>query len=43
MRLLYEEREAILRAQLAQAADEDFELFEAYSKEDVDEPCSRDQ
>jgi hypothetical protein len=37
MKLPVEERNAILQAQLAQAADEDFEMFEAYSEEDLDE------
>ncbi len=36
MQLPLEERNAILRAQLALAADEDFEDFEAYSEEDLD-------
>lgn len=36
MRLPFEQREAILRAQLALAVDEDFEDFEAYSEEDLD-------
>jgi hypothetical protein len=36
MRLPIEERNAILQAQLAQASDEDFETFEAYSEEDLD-------
>lgn len=30
------EHDAILRAQLERAADEDFETFEAYSEEDLD-------
>ena len=37
MRLPIEERNAILQAQLAQAADEDFETFEACSEEDLDD------
>jgi hypothetical protein len=37
MRLPVEERNAILQVQLAQAADEDFEMFEAYSEEDLDD------
>ena len=37
MRLPLEERNAILQAQVAQAADEDFETFEAYSEEDLDD------
>jgi hypothetical protein len=37
MRLPFEERNAILQAQLAQAVDEDFETFEAYSEEDLDD------
>jgi hypothetical protein len=36
MRLPPAQREAILRAQLEMAANEDFELFEAYSEEDLD-------
>jgi hypothetical protein len=37
MRLPVEERNAILQMQLAQAADEDFESFEAYSEENLDD------
>ncbi len=37
MRLPVEERNAILQGQLAQAADEDFEMFEAYSEENLDD------
>ncbi len=37
MRLPVEERTAILQAQLAQAAKDDFEAFEAYSEEDLDD------
>ena len=37
MQLPIEERNAILQAQLAQAADEDFESFEAYSEENLDD------
>ncbi len=37
MRLPFEERNAILQGQLAQAADEDFEMFEAYSEENLDD------
>ncbi len=37
MRLPIEERNAILQAQLAQAADEDFETFEAYTEENLDD------
>jgi hypothetical protein len=37
MQLPFEERNAILQAQLAQAVDEDFETFEAYSEEYLDD------
>ncbi len=37
MRLPVEERNAILQGQLVQAADEDFEMFEAYSEENLDD------
>ncbi len=36
MQLPLVQREVILRAQLELAANEDFELFEAYSEEDLD-------
>lgn len=36
MRLPPTQRETILRAQLEMAENEDFELFEAYSEEDLD-------
>jgi hypothetical protein len=36
MRLPVAERNAILQAQLAQSAEEDFETFEAYSEENLD-------
>jgi len=37
MRLPYEERNAILQAQLTQATEENFEIFEAYSEENLDD------
>jgi hypothetical protein len=37
MRLPVEKRNAILLAQLAQAAEEDFESFEAYSEENIND------
>jgi predicted XRE-type DNA-binding protein len=36
MQMPIHERNAILRAQIEQFADEDFETFEAYSEEDLD-------
>src|SRR5260370_28606220 len=42
MQLPFEERNTILQAQLAQAADEDFETFEAYSDEDLHDTPSPD-
>ena len=36
MRLLSAERNAILQDQLALSVNEDFEMFEAYSEEDID-------
>lgn len=36
MQMPAHERNAIIRAQLEQSVDEDFETFEAYSEEDLD-------
>ena len=36
MELPFEERNRIAKAVLASTADEDFEIFEAYSEEDID-------
>ena len=41
MQLPDEERERIVRASIEAAADEDFEIFEAYSEEDFDESLDR--
>lgn len=41
IRLPIEEQNAILQAQRAQSTNEDFEMFEAYSEEDLADTCGR--
>jgi hypothetical protein len=37
MKLPFEERERLVRAAIAASADQDFEIFEAYTEEDLDD------
>jgi hypothetical protein len=39
MRLPHEERQRLVHAAFALAADEEFEIFEAYSEEEFDDPA----